>query len=102
MERAIFQEGQTWATVQRDAALMNGNLFGYSVQRGISLHLVPWSAVLCRGVPWLASDFPGELWTDGAAFSRAECLMKLNRFCDERFLCVKCGKFQLAIVQYVK
>ena len=59
-------------------------------------------AVLCRGVPWLASGFPGGLWTDGAAFSRAECLMKLNRFCNERFLCVKCGKFQLAIVQYVK
>jgi len=30
---------------------MNGNLFGYSVQRGISLHLVPWSAVLCNLVP---------------------------------------------------
>ena len=102
MGRAILQEGRTRAAVQWDAALMNGNLFGYSVQRGISLHLVPWGAVLCRGVPWLASGFPGGLWTDGAAFRRVECLMKLNRFCDERFLCVKCGKFQLAIVQYVK
>lgn len=81
---------------------MNGNLYAHWEQRGISLHLMPWGAVLCRGVPWLASGFPGGLWTDGAAFSRAEYLMKLNRFCDERFLCVKCGKFQLAIVQYVK
>ena len=40
-----------WAAVQRDAALMIGNLFGYSEQRGISLHLVPWSAALCHGMP---------------------------------------------------
>lgn len=102
MGRAILQEGRTRAAVQRNVALMNGNPYAYWEQRGISLHLMPWGAVLCRGVPWLASGFPGGLWTDGAAFSRAECLMKLNRFCNERFLCVKCGKFQLAIVQYVK
>lgn len=91
-----------WAAVQRDAALMIGNLFGYSEQRGISLHLVPWSAALCHGMPYLAPGFPGGIWTDGAAFCRDGHLMKLNRLCDERFLCVKCGKFQLAIVQYVK
>ena len=102
MGRAILQEGRTRAAVQRNVALMNGNPYAYWEQRGISLHLMPWGAVLGRGVPWLASGFPGGLWTDGAAFSRAECLMKLNRFCNERFLCVKCGKFQLAIVQYVK
>ena len=78
MERAIFQEGQTWAAVQRDAALMNGNPYAYLEQRGISLHLVPWSAVLCRGVPWLASGFPGGLWTDGAAFRWAGPVMKLH------------------------
>ena len=102
MGRAILQGGRTRAAVQRDAALMNGKLFGYSVQRGISLHLVPWSAVLCRGVPWLASGFPGGLWTDGAAFCRDRYSMKLKHFCDESFLCAKCGKFQVAIVQYVK
>lgn len=91
-----------WAAVLLDAALMNGNHSGHSEPRGIFLHLVSWKAVQCNTVPWLASGVPGGLWTDGAAFSRAECLMKLNRFCNERFLCVKCGKFQLAIVQYVK
>lgn len=69
---------------------------------GTAWNLFASGAMECRPVSWLASGFPGGLWTDGAAFSRAECLMKLNRFCDERFLCVKCGKFQLAIVQYVK
>ena len=78
MERAIFQEGRTWAVVQRDAALMNGNLFDYSERRVISLHLVPWGAILCRGVPWLASGFPGGLWTDGVAFRRAGPVMKLH------------------------
>ena len=102
MGQTILQGGRAWAAVQRDAALMNGNRSGYSERCGISLHLVPWGAVQCHGVPWLASGFPGGLWTDGAAFRRAECLMKLNRFCDERFSCVKCGKFQLAIIQYVK
>lgn len=102
MKRAIFQEGQTWATVQRDAALMNGNPYAHWERRGISLHLVPWNAVQCRGVPWLASGFPGGLWTDGAAFCRDGHLMKLNRLCDESFLCAKCRKFQFAIVQYVK
>ena len=78
-----------WAAVQRDAALMNGNPYAHLEQRGISLHLVPWSAVLCRGVPWLASGFPGGLWTDGAVFRRDEHSMKLNRFYDESFLMYK-------------
>lgn len=81
---------------------MNGNPYAYWEQRGIFLHLVPWGAVLCRGVPWLASGFPGGLWIDGAAFCRDGHLMKLNRLCDESFLCAKCRKFQFAIVQYVK
>lgn len=102
MGQTILQGGRAWAAVQRDAALMNGNPYAHWEQRGISLHLVPWCAVPCRGVPWLASGFPGGLWTDGAAFRRAECLMKLNRLCDESFLCAKCRKFQFAIVQYVK
>lgn len=102
MKGSIFQEGRTWTAVQLDAALMNGNPYAHLEQRGISLHLVPWSAVLCRGVPWLASGFPGGLWTDGAAFCRDGHLMKLNRLCDESFLCAKCRKFQFAIVQYVK
>ena len=78
MGQVVLQEGRTWAAVQRDAALMIGNLFGYSEQRGISLHLVPRGAVLCRGVPWLASGFPGGLWTDGAAFRRAGPVVKLH------------------------
>lgn len=65
-----------WAAVQRDAALMIGNLFGYSEQCGISLHLVPWSAALCHGMPYLAPGFPGGIWTDGAAFRKIEHSVK--------------------------
>lgn len=78
MGRAILQEGRTRAAVQRNVALMNGNPYAYWEQRGISLHLMPWGAVLCRGVPWLASGFPRGLWTDGAAFRRAGPVMKLH------------------------
>lgn len=76
--RPFCKGGRAWAAVQRDAALMNGNRSGYSERCGISLHLVPWGAVLCRGVPWLASGFPRGLWTDGAAFRRAGPVMKLH------------------------
>lgn len=63
---------------------MNGNPYAHWERRGISLHLVPWNAVQCRGVPWLASGFPGELWTDGAAFRRAGPVMKLHHADSER------------------
>lgn len=29
---------------------MNGNLYAHWERRGISLHLVPWGAVQCRGL----------------------------------------------------
>ena len=65
-----------WAAVQRDAALMNENRSGHLEQRGISLHLVPWSAALCHGMPYLAPGFPGGIWTDGAAFRKIEHSVK--------------------------
>ena len=76
MGRAILQEGRTRAAVQRNVALMNGNPYAYWEQRGISLHLMPWGAVLCRGVPWLASGFPGGIWIDSAKICQAGRLMK--------------------------
>lgn len=67
-EGYISREPNVGDGAERDATLMNGNPYAHWERRGISLHLVPWGAVLCRGVPWLASGFPGGLWTDGAAF----------------------------------
>lgn len=40
-----------WAAVRWDAALMNENRSGHLEQCGISLHLVPWCAVLCNLMP---------------------------------------------------
>ena len=51
MGRAILQEGRTRAAVQRNVALMNGNPYAYWEQRGISLHLMPWGAVLHQVFP---------------------------------------------------
>lgn len=72
-----------WAAVLLDAALMNGNHSGHLEQRGISLHLAPWGAVLCRGMPWFALGFPGVIWTDGVAFYRRNAYMKLHHNSSE-------------------
>ena len=79
-----MQGGRTWAAVQWDAALMNENRSGHLEQRGISLHLVPWGAVLCRGMTWFALIFSSVIWTDGAAFYRRNDYMKLHHNADER------------------
>ena len=72
-----------WAVVRQDAALMNGNHSGYLERCGISLHLVPLSAALCRGMPYLAPGFPGGIWTDRSAFYRGSIRMKLHHDDDE-------------------
>ena len=63
---------------------MNGNLYAHWEQRGISLHLMPWGAVLCRGVPWLASGFPGGIWIDSVKICQAERLMKFHHDKNEQ------------------
>ena len=70
--------------VQRDAALMSGNPYAHLEQHGISLHLVPWSAVQCHGMPWLASGFPGGIWIDIARICQAGRLMKFHHDKNEQ------------------
>ena len=105
MEGAIFQEGRTWTAVQRDAALMSGNPYAHLEQRGISLHLAPWSAVLCRGVPWLASGFPGGIWIDSARICPMWRAMKFHHDGNENIATsppldiVSAGRGSFSIVQ---
>lgn len=67
-----------WAAVRWNAALMNGNPYAHWEQCGISLHLMPWSAALCHGMPYLAPGFPGGIWTDGVAFRKIEHRVKFR------------------------